>query len=82
MILLMKEIFLVYSMTVCCWNSEEYNRERYSWYDLEDVCDDWYMDICHFWSDNYFHLLFDDSIPPYEDNIMEESQDLVMTIGF
>jgi hypothetical protein len=27
------------------------------------------MDSCHFWDDNYFHLLFDDSTPPYVENI-------------
>lgn len=37
--------------------------------DLDDDCADWYMDICHFWDDNYFHLPFDDSTPPYEENI-------------
>jgi hypothetical protein len=26
----------------------EYNQERYAWYDFEDDCDDWYMDSCHF----------------------------------
>ena len=25
----------------------EYNQERYAWYDFEDDCDDWYMDSCH-----------------------------------
>jgi hypothetical protein len=62
--------------------NEEYNQERYAWYDLEDDCDDWYMDSCHFWDDNYFHLLFDDSTPPYVENIMEGSQELVMTTNF
>ena len=27
------------------------------------------MDSCHFWDDNYFHLLFDDFTPPSVDNI-------------
>jgi hypothetical protein len=31
------------------------------------------MDNCHFWEDNYFHLLFHDSTPPYVENIMESS---------
>jgi hypothetical protein len=26
----------------------EYHQEVYSWYALEDDCDDWYMDSCHF----------------------------------
>ena len=26
----------------------EYHQEVYAWYDLEDDCDDWYMDIFHF----------------------------------
>jgi hypothetical protein len=25
----------------------EYNQERYAWYDFEDDCVDWYMDSCH-----------------------------------
>jgi hypothetical protein len=40
---------------------DEYNQEIYAWYDFEDDCDDWYMDSCHFWDDNHFHILFDDS---------------------
>jgi hypothetical protein len=47
----------------------EYHQEVYAWYDLEDDCDDWYMDSCHFWDDNHFHLLFDDSTPPSVENI-------------
>jgi hypothetical protein len=26
----------------------EYHQEVYSWYALEDDCDDWYMDSFHF----------------------------------
>ena len=26
----------------------EYHQEVYFWYSLEDNCDDWYMDSCHF----------------------------------
>jgi hypothetical protein len=48
---------------------DEYNQEIYAWYDLEADCDDWYMDSCHFWVDNHFHILFDDSTPPSVDNI-------------
>ena len=47
----------------------EYNQEIYAWYDFEDDCDDWYMDSCHFWDDNHFHILFDDSTPPSVENI-------------
>jgi hypothetical protein len=38
----MQERFLMQSLM------HEYNEERYSWYDFEDDCDDWYMDSCHF----------------------------------
>jgi hypothetical protein len=31
------------------------------------------MDGCHFWDDNHFHLLFDDSPSPYVEHIMERS---------
>jgi hypothetical protein len=56
----------------------EYHQEVYAWYDLEDDCDDWYMDSCHFWDDNHFHILFDDSNPPSVENINVTHQDLVM----
>jgi hypothetical protein len=56
----------------------EYHQEVYAWYDLEDDCDDWYMDSCHFWDDNHFHLLFDDSTPPSVENINVTHQELVM----
>jgi hypothetical protein len=52
----------------------KYNQEEYAWYHFEATCDDWYMDSCHFWDDNYFHLLFDDSTPPYVEHIVESSQ--------
>jgi hypothetical protein len=32
--------------TYPCIN-EEYNQERYGWYDLEDAFDGWCMDSCH-----------------------------------
>jgi hypothetical protein len=54
----MQERFLIQDLM------NEYNQERYAWYDFEDDCDDWYMDSCHFWDDNHFHILFDDSTPP------------------
>ena len=59
----MKERFLMQGLM------NEYNQEKYAWYDFEDDCDDWYMDSCHFWDDNHFHILFDDSTPPYVENI-------------
>jgi hypothetical protein len=44
----------------------------YGWYDLEKACEEWYMDSCNLWENNYFQLLFDDSTPPYVENIVEE----------
>jgi hypothetical protein len=58
----------------------EYNQERYAWYDFEDDCDDWYMDSCHFWDDNHFHILFDDSTPPSVENINVPDQELVTSV--
>jgi hypothetical protein len=57
---------------------DEYTQEIYSWYDFEADCDDWYMDSCHFWDDNHFHLLFDDSTPPSIEHINVTHQELVM----
>jgi hypothetical protein len=37
------------------------------------------MDKCYFLEDNYFHLLLDDSTPPYVENIIEESKKPIMT---
>ena len=48
---------------------DEYNQEIYAWYDFESDCDDWYMDSCHFWDDNHFHILFNDSNPPSVESI-------------
>ena len=56
----------------------EYHQEVYAWYDLEDDCDYWYMDSCHLWDDNHFHLLFDDSTPPSVENKNVTHQELVM----
>jgi hypothetical protein len=36
------------------------------------------MDSCHFWDDNHFHILFDDSTPPSLENINVPHQELVM----
>jgi tRNA(Met) C34 N-acetyltransferase TmcA len=59
---------------------DEYNQEIYAWYDFEDDCDDWYMDSCHFWDDNHFHILFDDSTPPSVENINVPHQELVTSV--
>jgi hypothetical protein len=48
---------------------DEYNREIYAWYYFEADFDDWYMDSCHLWDDNHFHILFDDSNPPSVERI-------------
>jgi hypothetical protein len=53
----MKEIFLMADI------KDEYNQEIYAWYDFEADCDDWYMDSYHFWDENHFHILFDNSTP-------------------
>ena len=36
------------------------------------------MDSCHFWDENHFHILFDDSTPPSIENINVTHKDLVM----
>jgi hypothetical protein len=56
----------------------EYHQEVYGWYDLEDDCDDWYMDSCHLWNENHFHILFDDYNLPLVENINVTHQELVM----
>jgi hypothetical protein len=48
---------------------DAYNQEVYAWYDFEAECVDWYMDSCHLWDDNYFHILYNHSTPPYVENI-------------
>ena len=48
-----------------------YNQEIYAWYDLEDGCEDWYMDICNFWDDNYLHILFYESFLSFEAQLLE-----------
>jgi hypothetical protein len=60
--------------------NDEYNQEIYAWYDFEYDCDDWYMDSCHFWDDNHFHILFDDSTPPSVENINVPDQELVTNV--
>jgi hypothetical protein len=61
---------------------DEYNQEIYAWYDFEDDCDDWYMDSCHFWNDNHFHISFDDSTPPSVENINVPHHELVTRIQY
>ena len=58
----------------------EYNQEIYAWYDFEADCDNWYMDSCHFWDDNHFHILFDDSTPLSVENINVPHQELVTSV--
>jgi hypothetical protein len=48
---------------------DEYNQKIYVLYHFEANFDDWYMDIFHFWDDNHFHILFDDSNPPSVESI-------------
>jgi hypothetical protein len=59
----MKHIFLMADI------SDEYNQEIYVLNDFEADCDDWYMDSCHLWGDNHFHILFDDFSPPSVESI-------------
>jgi hypothetical protein len=59
----MQDIFLMVDIR------DEYNQEIYAWYDLEADCNDWYMDSCHFWDDNHFHILFDNFNPPSVESI-------------
>ena len=59
---------------------DEYNQEIYVWYDLEADWDDWYMDSYHFWDDNHFHILFDDSNPPFVERInMTNREPMIIT---
>jgi hypothetical protein len=54
---------------------DEYNQERYAWFDFEADWDDWHMDNFHFLDDNYFHIIFDDSTPPEVENFPESKHD-------
>ena len=65
----MKERFIMANI------KDEYNQEIYAWYDFEANCDDWYMDSCHFWDDNHFYILFDDSNPPSVESINVTNQE-------
>jgi hypothetical protein len=57
---------------------DAYTQEVYVWYDFEADCDDWYMDSCHLWDDNHFHILFDESTPPSVENINVTNQEPIM----
>ena len=70
----MQKIFLMEDIR------DEYNQEIYAWYDLEADCDDWYMDSCHFLDDNHFHILFDDTTPPFVEKINVSYQELVTNV--
>jgi hypothetical protein len=72
---IMQETFLMADLR------DEYNQEIYAWYDFEDDCSDWYMNSCHLWDDNHFHILFDDSTSPSIENINIPHQELVMIIN-
>jgi hypothetical protein len=61
---------------------DEYNREIYAWYDFETNFDDWYMDSCHFWDDNHFHILFDDSNPLSVERINVTNREAMIIISF
>jgi hypothetical protein len=56
-------------------SQKEYNQETYAWSYWEAECDAWYMDSCHFWDENHFHILFDDSTPPSVEHILESRQE-------
>jgi hypothetical protein len=68
----MQEIYLMVDIR------DEYNQEVYDWYDFEADCDDWYMDSFHLWDDNHFHILFDESTPPFVEKINVTNQEPVM----
>jgi hypothetical protein len=61
---------------------DEYNQEIYAWYDFEADCDDWYMDSFHFWDENHFHILFDDSNPSSVENINVTNQEPMIITSF
>jgi hypothetical protein len=59
---------------------DKYNQEASTWHDFEAYCDDWHMYSCHFWDENHFHLLFDESTPPHAVHIMESKRESSMHI--
>ena len=68
----MQEIFIMVDIR------DECNQEIYVWYDLEANCDDWYMDSCHFWEDNHFHILFNNSNPPSVESINVKNREPII----
>jgi hypothetical protein len=40
------------------------------------------MDNFHLWDDNHFHILYDDSNPPYVENINVPNKEPIMTTSF
>jgi hypothetical protein len=60
---------------------KEYTKGIDAYYGLEDDCNDQYMDSCHLWEDNCFHLLFNDYTPPCVENIIEGNQEPIMVIS-
>jgi len=56
----------------------EYNQETYAWYYFGVDFDDWYIDSFHLWDDNHFHLLLDESTPPYVEHILESRKESSM----
>jgi hypothetical protein len=71
----MQQIFLMVDLR------DKYNQEIYAWYDFEADCNDWYMDSCHFWDDNHFHILFDDSNPPFVESINVTNRESMIIIS-
>jgi hypothetical protein len=59
----------------CIYITSEYNKKSYAWYDFEADCDDWYMDSCHLWDENHFHILFNESTSPSGEHILERRQE-------
>jgi len=49
---------------------------------LEVDCDDWYIDSCHFWDDNHFHVLFDNSNPPSVESINVKNREPMIITSF
>jgi hypothetical protein len=60
----------------------EYTQERYTLYDYEEDCENFYMDNCNLWDDKYFHNLLDDSSPPIVENINVKNHEIVMITIF
>ena len=54
---------------------EEYIRDIYGRCDLEETCNEGYMDSCNLWEDNYFQPLFYHITRPYVENIVVGSQE-------